>query len=35
MDKLYQFRYKRTMRPVIFVGDALDRLRDFPEDARR
>ena len=35
MDKLYQFRYNCTTRPVIFVGDALDRLRDFPEDARR
>ncbi len=23
------------MKPVIFLGDSLDRLRDFPENARR
>ena len=31
---LYPIGYNRTMRPVRFLGDSLQCLREFPEDAR-
>jgi phage-related protein len=32
--KLYPIGYNQNMKPVCFLGDSLECLRDFPEDAR-
>jgi phage-related protein len=32
---LYQNRYNPAMKPIVFLGDALERMRDFPITARR
>jgi len=31
---VYLFRYTAFMKPIVFLGDSLSRLRDFPPDAR-
>jgi phage-related protein len=31
---LYPNQYNHSMKPVRFLGDSLERLREFPEDAK-
>jgi hypothetical protein len=32
---LYQYRYRKHVKPIAFLGSSLDDLRAFPTDARR
>lgn len=32
---LYRYRYRKSVKPIAFLGGALDDLRSFPTVARR
>jgi phage-related protein len=34
LAQMYPFRYIQIMKPIIFLGDSRDRLREFPADGR-
>lgn len=34
LDEVYPYRYSAPVKPIVFVGDSLERLREFPADAR-
>jgi phage-related protein len=35
LGHLYPFQYTSDMKPISFLGNSLERLREFPDDARQ
>ena len=33
--EIYPFQYSHTMKPIRFLGNSLECLREFPDDARQ